>query len=108
MFEAPLRAWAWLARVDGQAVGYAGATVGFSLLERGYSFHLDTLYVRPEFAELELDLALFEHAQATARRLGCLNLQWQAPVWSAAARRWSRQAARSEIARFVMPLATTD
>lgn len=108
LFEPPLRAWAWLARVDGQAVGYAGATVGFSLLERGYSFHLDTLYVRPEHAGLDLDLALFGQAQAMASRLGCLNLQWQAPVWTAAARRWNRQAARSEVARFVMPLAAAD
>lgn len=108
LFEPPLRAWAWLVRVDGEAVGYAGATVGFSLLERGYSFHLDTLYVRAEHAGLGLDLALFEQAQAMAQRLGCLNLQWQAPVWTAAARRWSGQAARSEVARFVMPLAVAD
>ncbi len=108
LFEPPLRAWAWLARVDGEAVGYAGATVGFSLLERGYSFHLDTLYVRPDCAGLDLDLGLFAQAQAMAQRLGCLNLQWQAPVWTAAARRWSSQAARSEVARFVLPLATAD
>lgn len=108
LFEPPLRAWAWLARVDGQAVGYAGATAGFSLLERGYSFHLDTLYVRPDHAGLDLDLALFGQAQAMATRLGCLNLQWQAPVWTAAARRWNQQAARSEVARFVMPLAAAD
>lgn len=104
LFEPPLRAWAWLAHVGDEAVGYAGATAGLSLLERGYSFHLDSLYVRPAWAGYDLDSALFAQAQAQAQRMGCLNLQWQAPVWTAAARRWSTQAVRSEVARFVMPL----
>ena len=75
LFEAPVRAWAWLAFVGAQPVGHAVATVGFSLRARGYCLQLDTLHARDEWATVA-DAALFDEVRAMARRLGCVQLHW--------------------------------
>lgn len=75
LFEAPVRAWAWLACVDDEAVGHAVATVGFSLRARGYWLQLDTLHARDEWAAAA-EAALFDEVRAMGRRLGCVELQW--------------------------------
>ncbi|UHQ23441.1 GNAT family N-acetyltransferase [Lysobacter sp. 5GHs7-4] len=106
LFEPPLRAWAWIAYVDGAAVGYASATVGFSLLERAYHLCLESLYVRAAWRERAVETLLFEQALDAAARFGCLNLQWQAPAWSEAARALDlpRRATRMEAVRYVLPV----
>lgn len=106
LFEPPLRAWAWIAYVDGEAVAYASATVGFSLLERAYHLCLEGLYVRAAWREREIEALLFEQALDAAARFGCLNLQWQAPAWSEAARALDlpRRATRMEALRYVLPV----
>ena len=107
LFEPPLRAWAWIAYVDGEAVGYASATVGFSLLERAYHLCLEGLYVCAAWRGHGVEPLLFGQALAAAERFGCINLQWQAPAWSEAARALdlSRRATRMEALRYVLPVA---
>ena len=78
LFEAPVRAWAWLAFVGEEAVGHAVATVGFSLRARGYCLYLDVLHARDEWAH-DAEAALFDQVRAMARRLGCVQLQWHGP-----------------------------
>lgn len=107
LFEPPLRAWAWVAFVDGEAAGYASATVGFSLLERAYHLCLEGLYVRAAWRGRGIEPLLFEQALAAAERFGCINLQWQAPAWSEAARALDlpQRATRMEALRYVLPVA---
>jgi len=76
LFDPPLRAWAWIVEVDGIAVGYAGASVGVSLLERAYYLNLESLYVRDVRHRKRLVQRLLAEATLTAEQLGCLNLQW--------------------------------
>lgn len=78
LFEAPVRAWAWLAHVDDEAVGYAAATVGYSLAERGYCFQLDALHVRAPWPARAIESALFAQVREMAERLGCVQLHWHA------------------------------
>ncbi|HEY0505151.1 MAG TPA: hypothetical protein VGD42_16840 [Lysobacter sp.] len=104
LFDTPLRAWAWLARVDEAPVGYAFATVGFSLAGRGYSLQLDALYVREPWPPHAVETALFAQVAALAQRLGCVQLQWTAPSWNASARRFDDNAARHECVRYFLPL----
>ncbi|MCF7223649.1 hypothetical protein [Marilutibacter chinensis] len=113
LFEPPLRAWAWLATHgsdahDGEALGYAAATVGFSMLERGYVFQLDSLYVRAPWQPREVADALFAQARAMARQLDCVNLQWRAaPWWCDAARPGApRHAIRVDGEHYVLALAS--
>jgi hypothetical protein len=105
LFEPPLRAWAWLLRAGDEAVGYAAATVGFSLLERGYYLQLEPWHVRPLWRAGQADRLLLEQARELAAKLGCLNLQWQAPAWSLAGRPSgaNAQATRIDTTRYVLP-----
>jgi len=75
LFEAPVRAWAWLAFVGDEPVGHAVATVGFSLRARGYCLQLDTLHTHDEWAT-SAEAALFDEVRAMALRLGCVQLHW--------------------------------
>lgn len=106
LFEPPLRAWAWLARHGDEAIGYAAATVGFSMLERGYVFQLDSVYVRAPWQPREVADALFAQARAMARQLDCVNLQWRAaPWWCEAARPGApRHAIRVDGEHYVLAL----
>lgn len=105
LFEPPLRAWAWLLRAGDEVIGYAAATVGFSLLEGGYYLQLEPWHLRPLWRASQADRLLLEQAQALAAQLGCLNLQWQAPAWSLAGRPSgaNAQATRIETTRYVLP-----
>lgn len=80
LFEAPVRAWAWLAFSDGEAVAYALASVGYSLVERGYVLHIDAMHVRAPWPARAVEAALFAQVAAMARRLGCVQLQWRTPT----------------------------
>lgn len=102
LFEAPVRAWAWLACVDGEAVGHAVATVGFSLRARGYCLQLDTLHARDEWVD-DAEAALFDEVRAMARRLGCAQLQWLGPRHGGA--RFDVPGAQCDGLRHVLPLA---
>ena len=105
LFEPPLRAWAWLLRAGDEVVGYAAATVGFSMLEGGYYLQLEPWHLRPLWRASQADRLLLEEAQALATRMGCLNLQWQAPPWSLAGRPSgaNAQATRIDTTRYVLP-----
>ncbi len=104
LFEAPLRAWAWLARVNDEAVGYAFATVGFSLAGRGYSLQLDTLHVCEPWPSHAVEAALFAQVAQQAQRLGCVQLQWTSAAANPTSRRFDAEAARQECVRYVLPI----
>lgn len=80
LFETPTRAWAWIAYADGRPHGYAGATAGCSLLERGNYFQIESLFVRAGANAREAERQLFLRVLRMARTLGCLNLQWRLPA----------------------------
>lgn len=104
LFEPPFGAWAWLAEADGAVIGYASATAGFSMLERGYCLQLDDPYVREPWQNRGVETQLLHHALEAARRFGCLNLQCQSPLWSEAARALQAplRAVRVEAVRYVV------
>jgi GNAT superfamily N-acetyltransferase len=80
LFEPPLRAWAWIAERHGEPVGYAFATVGFSMIERAYYFNLEALFVTASARPSGIAAGLFAEARRTAAHLGCVDLRWQVPV----------------------------
>lgn len=80
LFESPTRAWAWIAYADGRPHGYAGATAGCSLLERGNYLQIESLFVRSGADVREAERQLFLRILRMARTLGCLNLQWRLPA----------------------------
>ncbi|CAN7239380.1 hypothetical protein LJR143_000858 [Pseudoxanthomonas sp. LjRoot143] len=80
LFEPPLRAWAWIAERRSEPVGYAFATVGFSMIERAYYFNLETLFVPANARPSDIANRLFAEARRMASDLGCVDLRWQVPV----------------------------
>lgn len=102
LFDPPVRAWAWLARMDDEAVGFAFATVGFSLADRGYCLQLDALHVREPGPSSAVEAALFAQVAAQAQRLGCVQLQWTAPSWRAGVQRFDEHATRQDCVRYVL------
>lgn len=100
----PLRAW--LAWIDGEAVGYATATIDFSTLDAAPFLHMDCLYVREAWRGHGIGLRLFETLRAFARSCGCAAMQWQTPAWNDdAARFYQRQGAIEKAKRrYGLPL----
>lgn len=77
LFDAPFRAWAWVARRHGATIGYALTAVGYSPVEGGYYLRLEAMHVELPWRHRGVELQLLEAARELAARLGCVNLQWQ-------------------------------
>ncbi|WP_407353618.1 GNAT family N-acetyltransferase [Luteimonas sp. R10] len=107
LFDPPVRVWAWIAEAEGEAIGYAGALAGCSLLEGGNYFQLESLYVRAHPQAQDIERRLFLRALRMARTLGCLNLQWRLPAVQAARVEAQLPAAavRTALVHYVLPLA---
>jgi len=108
LFDAPRRAWAWVAESGDELVGYVSATVDFSILERGYYVNLDYPFVRSAWRHVGVEQHLFQRIVAMAKDTGCLYIQLQAPNWKVDVTRLhgSSSARRVEMVRYVLPVAT--
>ena len=82
LFSASPRLYAWVAEHQENAVGFATATQEFSTWEAASFLHMDCLYLREEVRGLGLGRLLVLEIAQLALRLGCINLQWQTPVWN--------------------------
>jgi len=103
LFEAPLRAWAWIVERDGLPQGYAFGTVGFSMIERAYYFNLESLFVSTDARPSGAASALFDAARAMADELGCIDLRWQVPLGQESALALPGQAAAATMIQYVFP-----
>lgn len=82
LFTSPPRLHAWLALVDGEAVGYASASVEFSTWRGHPLLHLDCLFLHEAARGQGLGRRLLAVVAAQARRLGCEAMEWQTPAWN--------------------------
>jgi GNAT superfamily N-acetyltransferase len=83
-------AGALLARVDGQAAGYAVYYRTFSTFVGRAGIFLDDLYVRPEFRKRGLGRALLKQAAAVDFEVGGGRFEWIALRWNENAFRFYR------------------
>lgn len=90
------RLYAWLARVEGELVGYASATLDFSTLDRADYLHMDCLYMREGWRSQAIGRRLWESVRDHAVALGCTSMQWQTPSWNEHAARFYRRLGASE------------
>lgn len=74
LLDPPFFAFAWIATRDGQDVGYAACSVGFSTFERGYYLAVEALHAT--LPRLGTERALLRTMENWAREIGCVNLQW--------------------------------
>ena len=82
---------AWLACIEGEAVGYATATIDFSTLDAAHFLHMDCLYVREAWRGHGVGQQLFATLRDFARSCGCAAMQWQTPDWNEGAARFYRR-----------------
>lgn len=82
------RVQAWLLMQDGQAAGYAAATLDFSTLSARPFLHLDCLYVDDALRGQGWGSALMATVRRHAGTKGCAELQWQTPAWNEGAIRF--------------------
>ncbi|HEU5374812.1 MAG TPA: GNAT family N-acetyltransferase [Ktedonobacteraceae bacterium] len=82
LFADPPRLYAWVVEQRGRLVGYATATQEFSTWDATSFLHLDCLYLREEARGTGLGRQLVREIAWLARQLGCVNVQWQTPVWN--------------------------
>lgn len=78
----------YLARVGGDAVGYASVTVEVATWTTHTFAHLDCLYIASGFRGLGIGGILFHTAVQDARSQGHRELQWQTPAWNEGAIRF--------------------
>ncbi len=96
LFDAPARALAWVAEIDGRLVGYASGALEFSTWEAREFLHLDCLYLDAAARGHGLGSALLSVICAEARSRGLGTVQWWTPAWNAdAIRFYERQGARA-------------
>jgi len=93
------RLYAWIARLDGAAAGYASATLDFSTLDAAIYLHMDCLYVGEHQRGRGIGLRLWAMVHDFARNHPCTAIQWQTPWWNADAARFYRRLGAVETAK---------
>jgi GNAT superfamily N-acetyltransferase len=82
LFAPHPRLYAWVVEQRGRLVGYATATQEFSTWDAACFLHMDCLYLREETRGLGPGRQFVMEIASLAYRLGCVNVQWQTPVWN--------------------------
>ncbi|GCE29881.1 N-acetyltransferase [Dictyobacter alpinus] len=83
LFTASPRLYAWVVEQHGRLMGYATATEEFSTWDADAFLHMDCLYLREEVRGAGLGRRLIREIASLALQLGCVNVQWQTPLWNA-------------------------
>jgi ribosomal protein S18 acetylase RimI-like enzyme len=63
-------------------VGYASYTFDFSTWDANTFLYLDCLYLDPNFRGLGIGEIIIEKLKEIATQNGCINIQWQTPVFN--------------------------
>ncbi|GHO81602.1 GCN5 family N-acetyltransferase [Ktedonobacter sp. SOSP1-85] len=82
LFSTPPRLYAWVIEQDGKLLGYATATQEFSTWDAASFLHMDCLYLRENTRGRGLGPLLVKEIAHLALKLGCVNVQWQTPIWN--------------------------
>lgn len=82
LFADPPRLFAWLLEIDGQAEGFASASLEYSTWQARDYLHLDCIYLSPAARGQGWGSKLLKAAATHAERMGCREMQWQTPPWN--------------------------
>ena len=73
---------AFLAEIDGKAVGYAFVFETYSSFLALPSLYLEDLFVLPEYRSRKVGYSLFTEMMAEAYRRGCGRMEWTVLDWN--------------------------
>lgn len=81
---------AFIAEVEGQAVGYAWIFANYSTFRGRSGIYLEDLYVQPEYRHRGVGKAVLAYLARLCRERGCVRLQWAVLNWNEPALRFYR------------------
>jgi GNAT superfamily N-acetyltransferase len=91
IFADATRLFVWVAEQQNRLVGYASVTLEFSTWDAATFAHLDCLYLQEHARSQGTGKKLLETVLDFARSKGCVNVQWQTPVWNIEAQKFYAQ-----------------
>jgi GNAT superfamily N-acetyltransferase len=74
--------YCWMIAVKGNAVGYTTFTFDFSTWDAQYFLYLDCLYIEENFRGYGIGAEIIRRLIDVAKKEGCVNVQWQTPVFN--------------------------
>jgi len=82
LFSISSKLFCYVIEVGKQVVGYFSYTFDFSTWDAKSFLYLDCLYLEPEFRGNRIGEKVFEILKEIAKHNGCVNIQWQTPVFN--------------------------
>ncbi len=82
LFGSKKTLWCYLAEVDNEIVGYATCNKEPSTWTGVYFMHMDCLYLTETFRGKGVGKLLIEEIEKLAKKEGCMEVQWQTPVFN--------------------------
>ncbi len=92
---------AWLAVLDGHAVGYLILLHTYSTFLARPTLYMEDVFVLPEYRKQGIGRALFEHAVRLAGERGCGRMEWCCLDWNVAAQRFYEASGARRLSEWV-------
>jgi GNAT superfamily N-acetyltransferase len=72
----------WIVIAKGQVIGYTTFTFDFSTWHACHYLHLDCIYIEKNFRGHGIGAVIIKRLIKIAKYKGCVNVQWQTPVFN--------------------------
>ena len=72
----------WMVEVDNEINGFCSFTFDYSTWDAASFLYMDCLYLREKCRGLGIGSAIIKKLELVAKEQGCVNLQWQTPVFN--------------------------
>lgn len=82
LFSARPKLFCSVIESDNYLQGYFSYTFDYSTWDAQTFLYLDCLYLEPEFRGQRIGEVVFENLKKIAKQNGCVNIQWQTPVFN--------------------------
>ncbi|MCO4292032.1 GNAT family N-acetyltransferase [Solitalea sp. MAHUQ-68] len=82
LFSAIPKLFALVVESNNKVVGYSTYTFDFSTWDAALFLHMDCLYLESEFRSTGIGAVLIERLTHVAVDKGCVNIQWQTPIFN--------------------------
>ena len=88
LFSEPRQLECWVVAAEEGLIGYTSFMMQFSTWDAAYYLYMDCLFLRPEARGLGIGTAIMASLRQLAAERGCINIQWQTPVFNEGAIRF--------------------
>lgn len=82
LFTAPVKLHCWVVILDQQLVGFLSFTFDYSTWDAADFMYMDCLFLREHTRGLGIGTEILRRLKIVAAEKGCINIQWQTPVFN--------------------------